>query len=178
MDEYTKLLEEVCGAVERIYGLHDKEEGKVLSDMDIRELIPLINRKVSTSSEEEIDNTNLDVFPHVGLMSHLSMRMLFTDKIRIEFSGYKHKNEIVKILKTFTSAKVLKKEGRSGANRLIQILDEIDKTELKLRFGLGYRYFRLFIVMILHSNYVEASVVSRAILSQLEGEKSNVGKAR
>jgi hypothetical protein len=171
MSEYVKMFKIICDTIERIYGLHEEIEGRKLSDLSIRELLPLISKTLATEHPRVIGDRNLSVWPHTGLIAHFHLRLKFFNKTELKFNNFPQIKELIEVLSIFESSKNITVESRTKANVIASILNSIDTKFLQLRFddNLEYRFLRIILLMIMYNNHAEASVVVRFILGQLKG---------
>ena len=64
---------------------------------------------------------------------------------------------------------------RKQLNTIIKILDELDKKQVAVRVGLAYMFLRIFIVMVLHGNLCNASIVADFIINQFSVRRNYSG---
>lgn len=98
-------------------------------------------------------------------LSYISHRMKFYKKIRLDYSKYPNMGQVSEILLIFTS-KITKSEELKKINSIIVILSQIDAKTAKMRNAMGYRFLRIFVVILLNGNISHASVIADFILNQ------------
>ena len=88
-------------------------------------------------------------------------------KKRLDFSKYPGMRSAVRVLINFTKQKTVNMQTMRSLNKLIELLVIIENDYVQYRRGLAYRFIRLFIVLVLYGNFVNAAVVADFILNQL-----------
>jgi hypothetical protein len=168
MEHYAKWIDGACSDIEQVYGLSQSANGKKASDCDIQELIGLLQTELANKGTNIIEQRNVDAFPHVGFVGHLSTRMSFFEQTVIDYRKFPFKKQLMESLTPFLFRSTLNGESRAGANVIGSVLDSIDSKHIELRYGMGYRILRLVLVFIVYENYADLSVLVRFVLSQLE----------
>lgn len=175
VDDYIRYMGAICDNIEETYGLNNEVDGKKLSDLTIRELVPFLNKELATAGERKIEDRNLSVWPHIGTLAHFLGRFKYYNNFsRLNFAGYPKLDELIRVLQIFLSNKTLNPTTRNEANVIASVLDYVETKELELRFerDLEYRFLRVFLILVLHSNYGEASIVADCLLWHMKGVNS------
>jgi hypothetical protein len=178
MDHYTKWLTEAVDALEKIYGLDLVVDGKKLVDMDIMQVAEHTFTCLEGKGKSFIEEKNVIAFNMIGFIAHLSARMEFYSHAKIEFRNFPMLGEVSEAMHFFLYEDRLDASTRDNGDIIATVLDRIDKKHLDLRYSLGYRYLRLFVLVLLYSGYTHLSILSRFLISQIERGNSNVGKDR
>lgn len=167
-DSYFVKLEEILQSVEQIYGLNEVNElNLAVNKLDITDILSITQQNVKNKKSEEIYKMNEEVGKQIILLSFLMQRLQFFKKLELSFSNYPLMSEIIEILSLFLSHDTISEDAIRKLNRIVAIIETIDKKYIKFRFALGYRYVRIFIIMILYKNYINASIVASLIISQV-----------
>ena len=74
--------------------------------------------------------------------------------------------EVAEILDKFQDKKNFNK-CVAQLNKIIQVLNALDTKSVKARSGLGYRYLRIFVVLVMYRSSCNAAIVASFILSQI-----------
>lgn len=172
MDEHVKVITMQVEELENLFQLFDKQGTKKVSELDIDTVVQL-----SASRAQELlakDKVSLfsDAFSCVAILAAMDDRLQFYGYYRVDFSKFPNKERILPCLTGFQSVAVLKKSPdkniKRAVNGISKLLDVIDRGHLQLRYELPYRLLRVFVLLLIHGMYVEASTVSSLIIHQLE----------
>lgn len=167
-DAYVDKLEQIVAQIEELYGLCEKSEvGLEYWKVDVQDVIAFVSKRVSGMSKDELKQVNSQVGRKVVMLSYLKDRMTYFGKKKLDFSEMPCMATIAKILITFTARGTIVPDSLQSLNKVILILSKIDVKNVKYRYSLAYRYLRIFIVMALHGNYCNASVIASIILEQI-----------
>lgn len=166
-DVYTKALSTILNDLENVYGLKtvDKTGTRKLCDLDVEECLLQLQDSITHSTKatrSEKDRKALKSIVHLSFISH---RMKFYKKIRLDYSKYPNMGQVSEILLIFTN-KITKSEELKKINSIIVILSQIDAKTAKMRNAMGYRFLRIFVVILLNGNISHASVIADFILNQ------------
>lgn len=164
VDTYLQSLANICKKVESAYGMRDELN---LANRDIKEVVAEINRRVTTEGVESIDSRNLAASKSLVLLSYISIRLKYYNKKRLDFSKYPGMRSAARVLINFTKQRTVNMQTMRSLNKLIELLVIIEDDYVQYRRGLAYRFIRLFIVLVLYGNFVNAVVVADFILNQL-----------
>lgn len=168
MDSYLASLSSIVTEVEAAYQLQSGNESSVrYADLEIKDLINVLNSRVSALDKVEITNMNTKAGNSLVLLSYVSARLDYFGKKRLDYSKYPGMQCVVEVLLNFTKPERINENVLRSVNAIVELLAEIDERYINYRGGLGYRYLRLFVILILFGNYFNAAVVASFILSQL-----------
>jgi len=172
MDGYLAYYQKSVELLENVYGLSQEQDGKKLSELSVRELVPLINKGLASISPRALEDKNSEAWAHVGLIYRLYGRSKFYNKRRLKFKGFPSKEQLVKSLTVFKNRSTLNIKTREEANGIAGVLHIVDVKHLRLRLddNLEYRILRCILIMILHSNYSEAALLVDWVLWEMGGE--------
>lgn len=151
------------GTLGRAYG----QVASAMANRDIKEVVAEINHRVTTEGAEIIDSRNLAASKSLVLLSYISIRLKYYNKKRLDFSKYPGMRSAVRVLINFTKQRTVNMQTMRSLNKLIELLVIIEDDYVQYRRGLAYRFIRLFIVLVLYGNFVNAAVVADFILNQL-----------
>lgn len=168
-DSYIEQLAKIVQEAEIAYKLNNlKVNNANYLDADIGELMSIITDDIKSLSKQEIQNRNIKAGKAIALLPFISMRLRFYNKKRLDFSHYPAMDTVAKILLTFTRADAIQKDANAirDVNKIVQLLSEIDARFINFRGGLGYRYLRIFVILVYYGNYVNAACVADFILNQ------------
>lgn len=165
-DSYIVALSDIISDLENIYGLTEQVNGTYLWKFDIIDVIQAVKSKRNSIDSAIEYDMNIAAGKATVLLSYVSARMTFFNKKRLDYSSYPAMKTVGNILIQFTNSSTVTKDTIKLVNKIIVVLSQIDNKYVNHRYGLGYRYLRIFIVLILYGNYTNASVVADFILNQ------------
>lgn len=166
-DTYITILSKIVLSMEASYGFHRKDSsGQAVADKDLKDVLEFVKEELKGSSKEEIAKRNKEVAKDVILLSYVTKRIRYYDYYKLNYKKYPAIKEVARVLLNFTTAKRNTTESRKQLNKIIRLLEELDKKEVTIRVGLAYKYLRIFIVMVLYGNLCNASIVADFIISQ------------
>jgi hypothetical protein len=168
MDQYIKILNEVCEGLEKVYGVAIvSETEKALLDEDIQVVLEEVKTQISEIGSKGVSERNSQAFDLISLLSHVMYRMDFFEYSKLSFKGFPHLEDIDRALKPFSTRKALNKESVKYVNLVVSVLDIIYRKYINLRFELQYRLLRIFTILVMYRNYAEASILANFILKQI-----------
>lgn len=142
---------------------------------DIKTIVTKVSVGASQTPKNQKVVANEEVGRKIVLLAYLILRSKFRGEHRLDLRSIPVLSEVSEILLIFTEKKnVVNKDtfqdNMRQLNKLTLVLSKVDETSMKARYGLGYRYLRLFILLTLFGSYTNASIVATFILEQLEVE--------
>ena len=167
VDAYRDALANVVKDIENAYNLKSYSiNGSSYLNADIVDLIAEINKDIKSLDKREIQNRNVAAGQATALLPYISRRCIFYGKKRLDFSHYPSLDKIAPILLAFTKAQEIKSSYLTEVNKIVQLLSEIDMRFINFRGGLGYRYLRIFVILVIYGNFSNASCVADFIINQ------------
>lgn len=167
-DRYRQKLGEIIGQLEMLYGLGEQNElGVAYVELDIETIMEYENQLIMGLSTEDKKVRNLDAGKSIVLISYIKDRLEFYGRRKLDYSEYPRADVIAQCLLRFTEKDTISGDALNNLNMVVYILQEIDNKLVSHKFGLGYRYLRMFIVFALWGNYCNASVLAKFIINQL-----------
>lgn len=174
-------LDSICTQVEQVYGLRGSDE---LGELSFRKLVPALQPKIAEYNPVQLEKLNTRISDSMFKLSYLTARSRFLGSKNLSFDKLPKLSEVREALACFSEKKHLNKESRKKSNAVAAIIAYIDDMAITnnpdpyfndLRYnGLEYRYLRMFILVVLHHGYLEASIVAQYLLLQMEGVNNNV----
>lgn len=162
-DNYTNALTDVLHSLEQIYGITELVSS---SDTGIVSIVTAIDSNLRNLPAAEQAQQNVEAGKQVVLLSYLFFRLKYFKSDRLDFSTIPAMGQILKILEMFTEKKNFNR-CVGQVNQIIKALDKVDKESSKARYGLGYCYLRIFIVMVMYRNACNASIVANLLIQQI-----------
>lgn len=162
MDSYGRELTEIAQAIEKAYGISDA----LKNASDIASVISTVNNVVLSLDAKALAARNEEVGKSVVLISYLSCRLKYFESVRLDYGNFPMLREVAEILDKFQDKKNFNK-CIAQLNKIIQVLDALDTKSVKARSGLGYRYLRIFVVLVMYRSSCNAAIVASFILSQI-----------
>lgn len=164
MDSYVKALGSIVSESEKEYlapfslGANDS----------IVKIIETVSKGITKIPKSTKVSKNEEVGRQIVLLSYLIYRLRFHGTKRLDFSNFPAMRELAEIVLRFTEKGGITGENLRSVNKIVTILSKVDERSTKARYGLGYRYVRLFMLLLLYGSYTNASIVANLILEQLE----------
>ncbi|NBH96627.1 hypothetical protein D7Y41_02780 [Anaerotruncus sp. 1XD22-93] len=166
-DTYVTMLSRIVLSMESAYGLHNANaNGEKIKDLPIKSVLDYVKQSIESSTQDDINRKNQDVAKDIILLSYLARRIKYYGYYKLNYKKYPAVKNIARVLLNFTSVKRNTADCRKQLNTIIKILDELDKKQVAVRVGLAYMFLRIFIVMVLHGNLCNASIVADFIINQ------------
>lgn len=167
-DSYITTLSNIIINLETKYGLKkNNSDGTNYSNLSIMEVKAIVEKDLKTKTKEEIEEINELAGQDIILLAYLVNRIKFYNYVKLDYRYYPLMDSIALILLKYTKASTINREAIYSTSKLIILLDELDKKEVRLRTGLAYKYLRIFIILVMYRSYCNASVVADFIIRQL-----------
>lgn len=166
-DIYAQALSQILNDLETVYGLKrmNEEGSSKLCDLDIDECLMQLKVILASSTKEQSEERDRKALKSIVHLSYVSSRMRFYRKVRLDYSKYPNMGEISSVLVLFTQ-RIEDMESFRKINSIVVILNQIDQKTAKMRNAMGYRFLRIFVVILLSGNLSHASIVADFILNQ------------
>lgn len=163
-DSYYLGLRDAADEIERIYGIR-----QVISEgnSDISSIIRYVNPQVGSLGKEEIADRNIEAGKQIVLVSYLCFRFEFFRISRMDFNPFPAVDEIGRILGLFVYRDNYVNTNMKLINRIIKCMSKVDEKSTKVRYGLSYRYLRIFIILVMFNSSCNASIVANLLLQQM-----------
>lgn len=159
-DSYTNLLTTAIQTLEDIYGVSSVKETNIVS------IINGVDKIILNSSVEEITARNVEAGKQIVLVSYVFFRLGYFESARLSYDLFPAMDKVLEILDLFRDKRKFNKSVRQ-LNQIIGIMAEVDNNSAKGRWGLGYRYLRIFIVLVMYKSSCNASVIANFIIQQV-----------
>lgn len=168
MDKYLVELNRIATDIEHLCGLSlITADGVAVGAMDMDDVVAYCSQNSSKLSPTALKDLNVGVGRKAVLLSYLSDRLHFYGKKKLDFSAIPCMKELASLLIQFTEKKNLSNDLLKGLNRSVMILTEVDHKDRTVKKTLGYRFLRIFLLLVVYGNNCNASVVANLILEQL-----------
>lgn len=172
-DNYYNKLSEIADSIEEIYQLKQQNQlGVSYNKLGISTVIDYVRKQAEGMDSAQLGEYNLQVGRYTVLLAYLMERLSFFQKYEFSFESYPYLDIIADILIQFVRRNTITSDSLRQVNKIIEIMQDIDTKYVKFRFSLSYRYLRLFVLLILYRNYLNASIIAKMLLGQMivEGE--------
>lgn len=168
MDVYQRHLHNTVIEIEERYSLHTLLSPNIkVVDLGIKEFLEEVRKIYESSKEEDIKTMNIRAGQKVAMLAYLDNRLRFFNYVKLDFSVYPSLDKVVSTLKIFTNKDTLNKDSRGYANIIAETLEQIEERFEIYRKSLGYKFLRLFLVLLIFNNDTDASVVANLIVNQI-----------
>ncbi len=161
-DSYVVQLDRILSEIESTYDIF--EDRQHLDDM--RSVIRRVDSQVVAMSSEDIMQQNMEVGKQIVMLSYLCFRLSYFKCVRLDYSKFPVMQEIVDVLDLYRDKQNFNRAVRQ-VNKIIKVLVELDSISAKARAGLGYRFLRIFVVMVMYRNSCNAAIIAEFIIQQI-----------
>ena len=159
-DSYTNLLTTAIGSLEEIYGVLSVKETDIVS------VVKGIDNIIMNSDAEDIAVRNAEAGKQIVMVSYVFFRLGYFESVRLFYDLFPAMDRVLEILDLFRDKRKFNKSVRQ-LNQIIGVLAEVDSTSAKRRWGLGYRYLRIFVILVMYKSSCNASVIANFIIQQV-----------
>lgn len=163
-DIYTSALSKVLLSVEKVYGIDKLDPDCSVTMLEIKSVI---EQQLKRMTKEDIVARNKKAGEQIVPLPFISMKMKYFGYVRLSYSKYPGMTQIVSVLLKFTNKDTVSTEAYKELNRIVVLLNEIDKKQIQLKTHLAYRYLRMFVILLLNNNTYCAAIFADLILNQL-----------
>lgn len=161
MDKYVVELSRIITELEGLCGITDTMTG------GIEEVLNQCGEKFSSLPQGALKDLNFSVGHRILQLSYTKDRLAYYGKRKLDYSNYPMIRETAKALLAFTDKRQVNKNMLNELNTIIIILSGIEVKDPSVTGTLGYRYLRIFLVLVVYGLFCNASIVSRFIIEQL-----------
>lgn len=167
-DSYVQKLGEIVWELEQLYGLAETNDlGVQYVELEIGDVINYENSLIMSSSADAKKGRNFDAGKYTVLVAYINDRLNFYGKKKLNYSDYPRMDVVAQCLWRFLQKNTIDAQALNSLNKVIYVLQEVDSRFVQHKFGLGYRFLRMFIVFAMWGNYCNAGVLARFIIDQL-----------
>lgn len=168
MDKYLSEMEGIADNLEELCGLSiSKSNGGDWRDSGIEDVLNFCLNESQKLPAESVKALNASVGRKIVLLSYVNERLKFYNKKKLDFSWMPCMSEVAKTLLPFTQKSTVTPVALNALDKCILVLSDVDNRNRHAVDLLGYRYLRLFLVLVSYNFLCSASIVADFILSQL-----------
>ncbi|GAA0101708.1 hypothetical protein UT300012_24230 [Paraclostridium bifermentans] len=166
-DMYTKKLTEALNSIEDVYGLRmEGANGKPIVISGINTFLSEMLVKIKHMSDAEKKQCKKKMGAHVAEVQYIASYLRFYNTVKLNFSQIEGIREVTDVLLRFLHV------DRTGKNMqylnvLNRTLQTLDVKNPKTVNSLGYRYIRVFVLLAITADLVNASIVAEFLLNQI-----------
>jgi hypothetical protein len=135
-------------------------------DSPIRECVRAILGSVSDLDESVITSLQAKGISSMSTISYLALQLSYIGLSVLSFEKVSWLDRIGISLLALTSVDFKDEVTNDSLKVIIASLDKLDITQSRFKYGLGYRFLKMVVTMVLHHSFVDASVISRMLLQQ------------
>lgn len=167
-DKLSSKLEEIIFALEEHLWLNEKNEiGLEYAQADIKTALFHIRTKATSITQIERTDVFRKISADVDPLFRISAISQFKNVKRLNYSDYANMDYVRDVLLLYTVESSITKDAVRSCNAVCDVLSDIDKTRPNYKNSLSYKYLRIFVLLVLVSDYVSASCIAIFILTQL-----------
>lgn len=163
LDVYKATLVHIIHDLESIYDIGSMNKG----DIPINSVMNKIKNDFKTLNENEILERNMRAGRVIASLSYCYFRMDFFKIKRLNYKAYPCLDIIIDTLKKYIEFSDISENNKYEINKVIALLNELDKSQPKLVTTMSYRFLRIFILLVLNNSLANASVVAKFVLQQI-----------
>lgn len=163
-DVYGSALSRILLATEKVYGIDSIDPDSTMTTLELKSRI---ETELKSMSREQVIKRNRLAGEHIMPLPFITMKMKFFGYIRLIYVDYPGLHQTVSVLLRFTNKDTITVEAYKDLNKIIILLNEIDKKQIQLKSHLAYRYLRMFVILLLNNNTFCASIFADLILNQI-----------
>lgn len=160
-DSYTSYLIKIVSELERIY-----EVPVSGLENDIKSVIKVMDQNAVSAPSSVISEKNTEAGKQIVLLAYITARMSYFESVRLDFSMFPAMQEVADILNLYRDRKNFNRCARR-MNEILKVLADADMHSAKARQGLGYRFLRMFVILVMYRNSCNASIVATMLLEQM-----------
>lgn len=166
-DMYTKKLTEALNRIEDVYGLRTEgADGKCIALSGINSFLSETLVKLKHMSEAEKRKCKQKMGAHVAEVQYIASYLRFYNNVKLSFKQIEGIREVTDVLLRFLHVD-RKSENMKYLNVITRILQTLDVKNPKAVNSLGYRYLRVFVLLAITADLVNASIVAEFLLNQI-----------
>lgn len=169
-DKLTKQLGNIIIAMENEIGLNiTNTVGLAYSQADIGPVVNYMRNHVSRLSAVERSSMVSQLLNIVDPLYKITSIGIFKSIRRLDYSDYASMEAVRDVLFVYTIETNISQRSVAECNVVAEVLHDIDNTRPNFKNSLSYKYLRMFVLLVLTSNYVPASCIATFILTQIGG---------
>lgn len=181
-DMYNKKLSQVLNNIEDVYGLRaEGADGKVIAVSGINSFLSETLVKLKHMSEAEKRKCKQTMGAHAAELQFIATYLRFYNTVKLSFKQIEGIREVTDVLLRFLHVDT-KSENMKYLNVVIRVLVTLDVKNPKSVNTLGYRYLRVFVLLAITADLVNASIVAEFLLNQISlaenGERNKTRKPK
>lgn len=171
LEPYRRVILNIINAVEDIYeldvdvltGAPDK-----LKDAPIQKLNEKLTARIKFTTAGNKREKNKKASAKIASLLYIGYSMQFNNVVRLDFNELTGESDIKRYLVKFVSVNSAIESKKTDLNAILFLLDSFEKSRMIGIFeDVAYRLLRLFYILVLYDNLIDASVVASLILQQI-----------
>lgn len=161
MDKYNSYISQAIVELENLYGISEYKHEEISKVFN--QVLKDLNKKVGPVKM----NLNARASAFIGHIQVIDNILQYYRMHKVEFNSLGNLREICSTLQLFIFDTKDVRGRNKKLNRLLIVLEEVERVNRNFSEKISYRLIRVFCILIMYGNYVDASVLARFILSQI-----------
>jgi hypothetical protein len=162
LNTLSLLICSVRDNLREAYGLSTIVDGSLLYTLRIKTIFSYLAEKEKPSLEEKKNR-----YLQSAILSSVDAQLNFTGEKILDFSSFKDIEKISEVLEIFTDSSKLTEKNLKKANKLLSLLEKIDRSQIEVRSTIEFDFLLIFLVVVSQSDYLAANIVARFLLFQI-----------
>lgn len=171
LEPYRRVMLRIINDIEDVYELDsDVITGAPdrLRDAPIQKLSQRLIERIKFTTAGKKREKNKKASAKVASLLYIGYSMQFNGVVRLDFNDLAGQSDIRRYLIRYANVKGAKDSSKTDLNAILFLLDSFEKTRLiGIYEDVAYRLLRLFYILVLYDNLIDASVVASLILQQI-----------
>ena len=161
MDKYNTYISQAIVELENLYGITDYKHEEISKVFN--QVLKSLNTKVGPMKM----SLNARASAFIGHVQVINNILEYYRLHKVEFNSIGNLRELCTTLQLFIYDTEDVRGRNKKLNRLLIVLEDVERVNRNFSEKISYRLVRMFCVLIMYGNYVDASVLARFILSQI-----------
>ncbi|WP_394863462.1 hypothetical protein [Paraclostridium bifermentans] len=169
-ENYNTYLSKAIISLEEIYDIIE------IKDKPIKEVFDRVLHNVKVTNEIVKNNKNVQSAAYIGHIQIIGNTLEYHRVSKVNFRAVPNLRRLVDTLSVYLYSTVDVQARNRKLNVVLTIVQEMEYQSLNYHSKIAYRLLRVFCVMIMYGNYVEASVLAKFMLIQIQlaSERGNI----
>lgn len=167
-DKISNTLTEIILGVEKILWLDETNDiGLVYAQADLVPVLSHVKERSSAMAAIERSSIMKRITSTLDPLYKITSVLQFKTTHKLNYADYASMDVVKDILIMFTIESEIKQSSVSACNAIADVLHDIDSTRPNYKNSLSYKYLRVFLLLVIMSDFINASCIATFILTQL-----------
>lgn len=167
-DKIVNSLTDIILNIEKIMWLDEKNDiGLTYAQADLMPVLSHVREKNKSIPAIERTSIMKRISTALDPLYKITSVLQFKTSHKLNYSDYASMDVVKDVLIMFTIESDIKQSSVSACNAIAEVLHDIDSTRPNYKNSLSYKYLRAFLLLVITSDFVNASCIATFILTQL-----------